>query len=657
MIQFARSYKTLHVKYFTFLLILLASLDVCIANNSAPQLPDTVVRNLDDYESMVHYFEYLDSFKEKTMLKRYPETPALILSAINWAKEKGSKQQVLLAKFYLMHFYSAKEQNIEVIKLANELLLDQTFQENPLVLNTLKSLKRAYLNTEQYMEILDMFPLYDVLSKKHNKRNTLSEFIDDYSLGMLHYSLKNYRKSIKYFTLHYESNNSLTTLNKSSTFNNIGLCFKNLNNKDSAIYFFNKAINTLQTGEMQEEHILGYGYYFQKVIEANKAEFYVEQKDYLKALPIFLEEYKLSKVYSEMNIEASSASKISNVFFLMNEIDSSISYAFKSIKAAGTKFNPYYLEKSFFILGKSYALKGDLKKADNYFDNYQNLKDSISAEKIKQHYLTSSIKYEISKTQSILKQSLHDIEIEKNRNQLQFVGLLTLAILALALFVSYKKTLNSKRVAEQQKMATQHALEQKEVLLKEVHHRVKNNLQVISSLLDIQVGKIQNFKFSNMVDEVKNHIHSMSVVHQMLYMTDDLTKIKLQNYLSELTSHIKNSRNKRDVTISIHAERMETSIEKAIPLGLISTELVVNSFKHAFNDGRKGEIRIDIHALNESEYLYTYTDNGPGIKDEDAIGLDHKLGFRLLLVLAEEMNSKLEIISNEHFEIQIKLSN
>ena len=188
-------------------------------------------------------------------------------------------------------------------------------------------------------------------------------------------------------------------------------------------------------------------------------------------------------------------------------------------------------------------------------------------------------------------------------------------------------------------------LQEREALLKEVHHRVKNNLQIISSLMNLQASYTKDEKFLALIRECRNRIISMSMIHEMLYRTRDLSKISVSDYIETLTLSINSSFSgnqsrvifeyKIDETISLEAERM-------IPIGLIINEAVSNSFKHAFPD-RDGMIRIAF-TRTKTHYCLKITDNGIGLPKELRTEEFESLGIQLIGTLSEQISAELKIL-------------
>lgn len=174
------------------------------------------------------------------------------------------------------------------------------------------------------------------------------------------------------------------------------------------------------------------------------------------------------------------------------------------------------------------------------------------------------------------------------------------------------------------------------VLLKEVHHRVKNNLQIISSLLSLQKNELSEKNEINKFDDAINRIMTMSLIHQKLYREDSLSQIKLSDYIMELANEIKGVFNEnRNIEIRVESEVDNIDIKTLVPLGLILNELLSNSFKHAFKGGREAKIQIEIKRLSKVRFEMNYNDFGSWIEPED----EQKKGFGMELIktLSEQL--------------------
>jgi two-component sensor histidine kinase/CheY-like chemotaxis protein len=194
------------------------------------------------------------------------------------------------------------------------------------------------------------------------------------------------------------------------------------------------------------------------------------------------------------------------------------------------------------------------------------------------------------------------------------------------------------------------SLREKEALLKEVHHRVKNNIQIISSLLNLQTDYITDNRALEILNDSRNRVHSMALLHDKLYRSKDLTNIDFASYVRDLASYLIQSftlfESLIDITIDIN--EIYLSVDTAIPLGLIINELLTNSLKHAFPEDRKGEIVISSHKTNERELSITFADNGVGFPKNLNFPNTQSLGLQLVETLIEQLHAAVEVESNDN---------
>lgn len=207
---------------------------------------------------------------------------------------------------------------------------------------------------------------------------------------------------------------------------------------------------------------------------------------------------------------------------------------------------------------------------------------------------------------------------------------------------------------------TEASLEEKEVLLREIHHRVKNNMQVISSLLKLQSKNVKDEHQIEMLKESQNRIKAMALIHEKLYRSKDLTNIDFNEYIKSLVNDlfISYKVSAGRITMNMDIEVVTFKIDTAIPCGLIINELVSNSLKYAFPKGKDGEIKISLRRiadLDSDTFELIVADNGAGISKDLDIRKTESLGLRLITNLAEnQLQGEVELNRNEGTEFKIK---
>ncbi|BAY83992.1 signal transduction histidine kinase [Calothrix parasitica NIES-267] len=191
------------------------------------------------------------------------------------------------------------------------------------------------------------------------------------------------------------------------------------------------------------------------------------------------------------------------------------------------------------------------------------------------------------------------------------------------------------------------SLKEKEVLLKEIHHRVKNNLQIISSLLRLQCGYIKDKQALDIFQDSQNRVRAMALIHENLYQTKDLAKIEFSEYIRKLKNNLVRCYNIKNIDIKTNIEKLYLKLDTAIPCGLIINELISNSMKHAFKNSDKGEIYVEFITLQKGKYSLSVSDDGVGVTENFDSLKKQSLGLELVWNLVEQLegtivyNSKL----------------
>jgi len=208
--------------------------------------------------------------------------------------------------------------------------------------------------------------------------------------------------------------------------------------------------------------------------------------------------------------------------------------------------------------------------------------------------------------------------------------------------IEYVRDITERKKAEDR---LQDSLQEKEVLLREIHHRVKNNMQVISSLLNLQSRQIKDPAVMEMFKESQRRIRSMALIHERLYQASDLSRIEFSEYLRNLATHLFHSYqvDASRVQLKLEAEEVHLNINTAIPCGLIVNELVSNALKHGFPEGRKGLLGIDLRRVEGDGYVLRVMDDGVGFPE----GLDFRktetLGMQIVNTLASQIDASIDL--------------
>jgi two-component sensor histidine kinase len=198
-------------------------------------------------------------------------------------------------------------------------------------------------------------------------------------------------------------------------------------------------------------------------------------------------------------------------------------------------------------------------------------------------------------------------------------------------------------------------LRQRETMLREIHHRVKNNMQVMSSLLSLQSRTASNPETTRMLEQNQNRIQSMALLHEILYQSEDLAMVDFPKYLRRMVEHLFRSYGVDDQQIQLHTalDAVGLELDDALPCGLLVSEVISNSLKHGFPEGRKGEVRIVLQRQSSKMVSLILSDNGVGLPPHVDWTQSRSLGLRLVRVLAQQLRANLDIRSQGGTEVKL----
>ncbi len=266
----------------------------------------------------------------------------------------------------------------------------------------------------------------------------------------------------------------------------------------------------------------------------------------------------------------------------------------------------------------------------------------IMPERYRENFMNSLRKFRLTGEHRLAGRIIETIGHKKDDTEFPFeMSLTKWEVDKKIYFTSIIRNISERKTAEND---LKKSLKEKEILLKEIHHRVKNNLQIISSLLDLQEDYVkEDTEAVNVLKESQNRVLSMAMLHEMLYQSKDLNHINFSDYTWNLVSNLLDSYVKPNIQTVINVEEMFLNIETSIPLGLIISELVSNSLKYAFPHSDNGKISIDLHP-QKNGYELIISDNGIGIPE--TINFKNNtltLGLRLVNNLVDQLDGTIDL--------------
>lgn len=304
------------------------------------------------------------------------------------------------------------------------------------------------------------------------------------------------------------------------------------------------------------------------------------------------------------------------------------------------------------LLYKAYAQNGQYQVALQNLESYNRVNDSINEKSRAEVMLAIESRFELKeKNQTISDLNsealLNKARIESSKT-LQFVlgiGFLLTTILSGLVFYYYQIKHKQTEELKQKNVVITKAYTEKDLLLREIHHRVKNNLQVVSSLLRLQSRHVQDNLAQEALLEGRNRVNSMALIHQYLYRDEDITKISADEYIKKLATTLYKSYDVSNNRIKFQAQidSIKLDVDTAIPVGLILNELITNALKHAFPNQQEGILEVKLLRGSNDEVNLSVKDNGIGFTEKTLKEAKESFGWSLVELFSEKLNAQLSI--------------
>ncbi|HLP11893.1 MAG TPA: tetratricopeptide repeat protein [Flavobacteriales bacterium] len=478
-----------------------------------------------------------------------------------------------------------------------------------------------------------------------------------------------------------------------SSYLNIGVLYLYQNDFDKAIVYYEKSL-TLYKKTNNEKRIAG--------VYNNMGSVYRQQKKYAQALKMYelayalkvrvkdstgisnalgnmgivyqhLGDYKKAGELMEKSLEIdkmshntynyiSSCISLGELKLYMRDLPASQKYLDTAI-LLGKKVNAVHaLDDAYKVYTTIDSLRGDFKAAYEHLRLYYAYKAIVVKEENTRDLNKLEIAYNTrEKEQEIVllnaNAQISNLKIQKQNRQLTWFIIFSVLLLAIVvlIFFGYRSIRKSRIKLTLQNKIIQESLEEKEILLKEIHHRVKNNLQVISSLLSIQSRYITDEKALEAINESKDRVSAISLLHQEIYKNEVLKTIRADEYVHALAKGLQQTFDPKESTpLHIDTQSVLMDVDQLIPLGLILNELLTNAYKYASGAGNNG-IAVTLRVLN-AQVMVSVHDNGPGI----AVGFDlnstKSLGFKLVHMLTQKLKGGITFENKEGLLVSLVFS-
>ena len=382
----------------------------------------------------------------------------------------------------------------------------------------------------------------------------------------------------------------------------------------------------------------------------NISQVYLEyKKDYHKALDYLFRAVHFNDSNHNINSLSYNYGNISNAYVQLQQYDEALLYARKMLVAAESLKRPERVQNADLQLYRSFEAKRQMDSALHYYVRADMIGDSLTNLSKTRQVMDLQTKYETAKKEVEITR-LQSEGRDKNKR-------ITLLILALSLFVILAACmiwLYRRVVRQRQHISRQSA--QLELMMKELHHRVKNNLQIVSSLLSLQTNKLQDEGAISVLKESQLRVQAMSFIHQRLYKKDSLTEVNMKEYLTDLAELLLSTygygRDSFDLHISANKEMLD--IDQALPIGLIINEMMTNALKYAYS----GIARPSLHIVltdSAQQLVCAVKDNGIGMDENKWKQKSSSFGKQLITALCKQLRAQQSLIIDKGTQFTITI--
>lgn len=552
------------------------------------------------------------------------------------------------------------QQSIEIFELFPDSVAYFTAEYN---------LGNIYLSADDYIKALVQFKKvlriidenFDDTKINNNSKISLNRAYCYYSIGIVYDHLKDYqtkllnlRRSLKIATNipTKESQNLQAVL-----LGNIGLTYCQLENYELA--------ESYAIAGMEKKKQLGIentnGYNYQVLARAAYG-----RKKYplaLKYLQISDKYFTQLQNYFELGVNQMIRAQC---YFNQNKFDLALEILHPLENKFSSTNDKKELIELYNLLSEIYASRNDFKRANDYLKVaalIQVEQETIGNKNTVREFLSfyeqeeERLNDRINNFKTIQEKEKLEFEVAANRDKLLWIySLFVVSIICLILIIVVIARGNRKNKRINQDLS--YSIDEKQILFKEVHHRVKNNFQIISSLLNLQQGIEEDVRGKKVLSDAQSRIQSMALVHEMLYRKNEVKRIVFKDYSEELVSSIVKSFSTESTKVSFNIDCANESfdLELAVPLGLMLNEAITNSVKYAFIDKTAGRIDIVLTPLNQSRYRLVISDDGVGIPEEFINGSKETLGIELITILTSQLGGDVKITNENGTKVLIEFS-
>ncbi|HTE09565.1 MAG TPA: sensor histidine kinase [Chitinophagaceae bacterium] len=650
------------------------------------------------------YFVYSNALREgkkNEAGKAYIEKSLTLYKTMSEPEEMG---EALLELSYYYNIYNSNE-DIEKKKECFEQALPLfkvagNKEQQAGVLTTLADLDQILTNyVKAMMELHEALAIYQSIGYKK-----LQGVYD--LLGVVSSDMGDYPDAVKYGLLALKTAEQVqdTSMQLCTIYNRLSVVYGNWSKKDEALVYVKKAMGTalknndrnaikivimnlcsiLSQLKLQEESL--------KYIRLTEAALtkpwnamdsmnvslsyiitYTEAKEYEKANNYVDQVIGLLKTHPGYNVPRNTYLRLTMYYLGVGQLAIADKYASDYLSHVISVRDKRMLGRAYLLKSQVDSARGNLTSALTNYKLYKSATDSILNEASSFQFAQTEVEHETEKKDNDIKllrkqDELHQAQLAQTRlTKNVFIGGAILLLLLLGLIYNRyrsKQKTNKLLQAQQQTInqsntelkllnnEQQKLIKEKEWLIKEIHHRVKNNLQMVISLLNAQSEFLNNPSALEAIKESRERMQAIAIIHQKLYQVENSTQVNMRSYVNELVDNIKNSVSDTErIYFKVEVDDIDIDISQSVPLGLILNEAITNAVKYAYPGNEKGDISVSLKLTGTLQVQLKIVDHGKGLPAGMDTEHSNSLGLQLIKLFSEQLEGELYFINNNGLEI------
>lgn len=462
-------------------------------------------------------------------------------------------------------------------------------------------------------------------------------------LGYVELKLSDEERAMNYFKLALSMAHYVPIDNKrAELYAGVGTLFLELNSPDSAIGYLRKGMTFIE--ERPDS-------YTKARIKLAIGQYHLQKQNFNSAFNYFKQSLQMTRRLGSVRRTIPILRQLGELYIIKGVETKALHFLTEALELSLQIGNKSEIAECYQSLARCHEHFEDVKKALFYYKMTESMEDSIFNEDRFKSMALVQARFEFNNKMREVEISQEETLVEERMIRYFWIAIALLTLgLSIASAFAYRTKVKTNEALREQNA-------EKDILIKEVHHRVKNNLQLITSLLNLQRDKVEDPETKKALTESSNRVKSMAMVHHKLYQEADVSKVNFEDYLNELIEYLATGLQPFDVKVkyNLFCDEISFNLQTAIPLGLIINEVITNSLKYAFSNKEEGNITI--RASKEPEHIFIIiTDDGVGLPQELDPSKSNTLGMHLIRLLAKQIKAEIMVRTGRgtKFEIKIK---